>query len=164
MRINPEDFIWAFHENFYPRNSLNYMVNFFLFYTMIAENKDVVSRMQRDIAVKLMCLTMFCKSTWAPLKRSCCTTAVWPLSLACMRAVHPSWGMQWDKTVLSQWWTWKRQLKGGYLPWSTNYMRQSITLIPTSRIHISHILVQQCFQNINWFYVRSCSTIWVWVG
>ena len=94
-----------------------------------------------------MCLTTAsCRSTWAPLVRRSCTTSVWPLWLANMRAVQPYWGTQWDKTVLSQWWTWKRQLKGVYLLWSTNYMRQSITLIWTSCIHVSHSLVQQSFQ------------------
>ena len=42
-----------------------------------------------------MCLTSSCRSTWAPLERSSCTTTMWPLSLASMRAVWPSWG---DKT------------------------------------------------------------------
>ena len=37
----------------------------------------------------------------------------------------------------------KRQYKGVYLLLSTNYMRQSITLIWTSCVHISHSLVLQ---------------------
>ena len=43
----------------------------------------------------ILCLTSSCRSTWAPLKRSSCTTSLWPPPLASMRAVWPSWG---DKT------------------------------------------------------------------
>ena len=59
----------------------------------------------------MLCLTSSCKSTWAPLERRSCTTSVWPLSLASMRAVQPSWGTKWTKTVLLQWWTWKQTIE-----------------------------------------------------
>ena len=105
-------------------------------------------------SIQCLCLTTAsCRFTWAPLVRSSCTTSVCPLSLANMRAVQPSWGTQWDKTVLSQWWAWKRQFKGVYLLLSTNYMRQSI-IIWTSCIHISYSLVQQSSQY--YFYYKMC--------
>ena len=44
-------------------------------------------------------LTFFHRSTWAPLERSICTTSALPLILAKMRAVQPSWGKRWDRTV-----------------------------------------------------------------
>ena len=56
-------------------------------------------------------LTLFCRSTWAPLESRSGTTSLWPLPLAYTRAVKPFWGTQWDKTVLSQWWTWKDNWK-----------------------------------------------------
>ena len=47
----------------------------------------------------MLCLTSSCRSTWAPLERSNCTTSVYPLPLTHMRAVLPNWGTEWDKTV-----------------------------------------------------------------
>ena len=47
----------------------------------------------------MLCLTLFCRSTWAPPDRSSRTTSLSPLRLAHMRAVQPFWGTQWDKTV-----------------------------------------------------------------
>ena len=40
----------------------------------------------------ILCLTLFCRCTLAPLERSSCTMSVWPLSLASMRAVQPFCG------------------------------------------------------------------------
>ena len=40
----------------------------------------------------MSCLTLFCMSILAPLERSSCTTSVWPLLPASMRAVWPFWG------------------------------------------------------------------------
>ena len=47
----------------------------------------------------MLCLTLSCRSTWAPPERSSLTASVSPLRLALMRAVMPFWGTQWDKTV-----------------------------------------------------------------
>ena len=47
----------------------------------------------------MLCLTLSCRSTWAPPESSSRTTAVLPQRLALMRAVMPLWGTQSDKTV-----------------------------------------------------------------
>ena len=47
----------------------------------------------------MLCLTSVWRSTLAPPDRSSRTTSVSPSRLALMRAVMPSWGTQWDKTV-----------------------------------------------------------------
>ena len=47
----------------------------------------------------MLCLTLVCRSNWAPPVTSFCTISVCPLWLAKMRAVMPYWETQWDKTV-----------------------------------------------------------------
>ena len=145
IRTNPDSFLELFMK-ISTHKIACYAVNFLLLHTLI-EYKDVVSGVWRDIAVKLMfvshlALQVHLGPTGEEQLYNVSMTLVTGTHEGSPAVLRNTMRQNSTVTVMNM----KRQLKGVYLLLSTNYMRQSITLIWTSCIHISHSLVQQSFQ------------------